>query len=52
MSYDSASSFRTAQMFSLAPPRHLAVGGLSALYLLWLAARLVIGDAPYYGIKP
>jgi len=22
------------------------------LYLLWLAARLVIGDAPYYGIKP
>jgi hypothetical protein len=26
---------------------HLAVGALAALYLLWLAAWLVIGDAPY-----
>ena len=25
---------------------HLEIGGLAALYLLWLAAWLVIGDAP------
>jgi hypothetical protein len=37
----------TTRLSSMTRSGHLEVGALAALYLLWLAAWLVIGDEPY-----